>query len=136
MLYEEFSETQFSPHLSARSARKRSEPSEDSRTSPWLMRPGVLFARVVVVVLPLGTLGFLVEEVCISLLEPDILNGRKAISEQLIRTLSNTWGIGACDDRCRLVLAVAASWFIVCACVGRNRGIFQVLPINGSWWYQ
>lgn len=73
--YEHFWEAQILPHLSAPSARKRNEPSEDSRISPWLMRPGVLFARLVVIVLPLGAPSSLVEEVGASLLVPDVVNG-------------------------------------------------------------
>lgn len=42
------------------------------------MRPGVLFARLVVIVLPLGAPSSLVEEVGASLLVPDVVNGMSA----------------------------------------------------------
>lgn len=109
LLCEEFSKSQVSPHLFAPSARKRIEPSKDSWISPWLMRPGVLFVRLVVIVLPRGALGGLVEEVGASLLVPDTVNRMSTIVDQLVRTRSDARVVGACRYSCRLQLALTAS---------------------------
>lgn len=73
------------------------------------MRPGVLFVRLVVVVLTRGALDGLVEKVGASLLTPDTVNRMITIVDQLIRTRSNARVVGACRYSCRLQLALTAS---------------------------